>query len=97
MRNLFLLLLLAFVSPVFAETAENASYEAKLAALPKPADVVTTDPADWKQINGNGENSTWSIVDVAEMPFKKAIRIETKKRVDRDYVIQFSRPNIGDV
>jgi hypothetical protein len=99
MRNFFLLLLLllAIVSPVFAEPVENASYEAKLAALPKPADLVTTDAAGRKQINGSGENSAWSIVDVAEMPFKTAFQIETKKRVDRDDMIQFSRPNIGDV
>jgi len=97
MRILSLLLLLVIASPVFAEPAENAAYEAQLAALPKPADLVATDPAGWKQINGNGENSAWSVVDVAEMPFKQAIQIETKKRVDRDYMIQFSRPNTGEV
>ena len=82
MRTLFLLLLvlLAIASPLFAEPAENASYEAKLAALPKPAELVTTDPAGWKQINGNSENSAWSLVDVAEPAIQKGLsQIETKK------------------
>ena len=88
---LFLLLVLAL--PVFAGPAENPAYEAKLAALPKPVELVTTDPAGWKQINGSSENSAASVVEVTGAPFQKAFQIETKKRVDRDYMIQFTRPN----
>lgn len=91
-----LLLTLVAAISAWAEPAENAEFEAKIAALPKPKEVVSRDVSGWRQVNGK-ENSAFAVVDVQGMPFNKAIQIESKKRVDRDYMIQFGRPNIETV
>jgi len=87
---------------LFSQTAENPKFEEVLAKLPKGVEVVNAQPESWKLKNGGPDVGVMSVVDVEGMPFKKAVRMESRKRTDRDYMFQAVAPTtetlaVGDV
>lgn len=88
---------LCAVSMFAAEPAENPKFEEILAKLPKGTEVVNAQPENWKLKNGGPDVGIMSVVDVEGMPFKKAIRMESKKKTDRDYLFQAVTPSTAKV
>ena len=89
--------LLGLSTVSLAQTAENPKFEEILAKLPKPTEVVSSQPSDWRLKNGKPDVGVFSIVDVEGMPFKKAIRMESKKKTDRDYMFQAVTPSTAPI
>ncbi|MEX0775111.1 MAG: endo-1,4-beta-xylanase [Phycisphaeraceae bacterium] len=80
-----------------APAAEDAELEAILAKLPQGTLVAGASPEDWTLKNGAAAIGVMNIVQVQGMPFTKAVRMESRKRTDRDYLFQAVTPSTQPV